>query len=124
MCRKRASLSLSSSSGRSSWATEYPSLNCGAGLFCCYSGYDLRADSLSASAKNVSGPLFSLLAKRFSRLWGCRLIAQVAHITDAHRIQNKTLWSRSPLAVHCKKIQTATVLYRKDYRKTMVFQKK
>lgn len=90
-------------------------------VFCCYSGYDLRADSLSASARNVSGTLFSLLAKaKRLELWGCRLIAQVARITDAHRIQNKTLWSRSPLAVHCKKIQTATVLY----RKTMVFQKK
>lgn len=66
-------------------------------VFCCSSGYDLHADSLNASAKNVSGPLFfSLLAKRFSRLWGCRLIAQVARITDAHRIQNKTLWSRPP----------------------------
>jgi hypothetical protein len=33
-------------------------------VFCCSSGYDLRADSLSASAKNVSGPLFFFISKK------------------------------------------------------------
>lgn len=36
----------------------------GVRVFCCSSGYDLRADSLSASAKNVSGPLFFFISKK------------------------------------------------------------